>query len=228
MSRRVNSAVGVSASHNKEHILKKLEEYSHFLSEDEVLKAKHCISEDRILVLSSNIETLLYSSFVLGKSLTEVAEHHAYPIEMVVLTALHYNWWKREARDSKESKIEGIETTANSIAESCLLIVGDAVKKQMQEISNGKADSRESLELVSLAMKEMKSIAAFIGSMKESHKLMNASSPPKPMVQISNQTLNMSGQQQTKTEVLSDDKKMLPSTPEDRIKDLEQIESLGK
>jgi len=218
----------VNATHNKEHILNKLNEFAGNLSEEEITRAKHCIEVDRILVLSPNIETILYSSFILGKTLTEVAEHHAYPVEMVVLTALHYNWWKRELRDSKDSRVEGIELTANSIAESCLLIISDAVKKQMQEISSGKADSRTSLELVAMAMKEMKGVASFIGSMKESQKLMNASNPSKPMVQISNQTLNVAGQQQTKSEVVSDDKKLLPTSAEDRIRDLEEIEALGK
>ena len=79
-----------------------------------------------------------------------------------------------------------------------------------------------------MAMKEMKGVASFIGSMKESQKLMNASNPSKPMVQISNQTLNVAGQQQTKSEVVSDDKKLLPTSTEDRIRDLEEIEALGK
>lgn len=223
----LNLPTNINVTHNIDHIEKKLEEYSHLLSEDEIAKAKLAIHNKRLLALSPNIDDVLYSSFMIGKSLTEISEQHGYPLDVVVMTALHFNWWKRKGRDSKEAEVGGIETIALNIAETSLLIIKSAISKQLQEISKGTDDPRESVELVSAAMKEMKSVTGFLGSMKQSDRLMNASSPQKPMVQISNQTLNVAGNQQAKTEVIDNQKKALPETSEDRIKDLEEIENLS-
>lgn len=212
----------VDLNHNIVLIKEKLENRKDFLSTDEYTKALFNLEKKRCNVMNAACEDMLYSSFLLGKTLTEISSNHDIPLEVVVFTALHYNWWNKKSIEEKESDIDGIETISTNIAENCLMIISNVVKKKVQVLSGGAIPTLDDVEIVSIAMKEMKNITGWIGSMRAKQEFIAASGQSKPLVQISNQTLNMNTNP-TKTEVIEADKKLLPPTPEERIKELEEI-----
>lgn len=189
---------------------------------DRVSKA---IRNGNISWLSPDVQFSFYTWFAIGKTLQEVSELTEYPYEIIVLTALKYDWIaKREAGKAGKELVEqvSIENVNNTLALTKL-----AIDQEIREVMSGKKDARQSMYVPknSSQLKEFLTLVAQINNVQNM-----LSAPPKaPQVVVQNNTQVNNDKitaNETQTLAATPMRPQLgkPLAPEDHLKLLESVE----
>ena len=135
----------------------------HNLTDEEYKAAKRLLAEGKAEVLSEEVAEDLFTFYIQGKSLLQVARIAKKPHITIVLTAFVYNWEKKRIAQKIPNEKKAAEWTLRDLSNNLLALSQLAMQKDTRAIMAGEMKIEDS-RWVPKNIKELREMLLFVAS----------------------------------------------------------------
>jgi hypothetical protein len=175
--------------HNQKHIdefKEKLTLNEQFLTKEDYLVATTAIAQDRTTILPPEQESGIFYLYASGRSLKQIALQSGLTHDVVVLSALQYNWRLRKSAAEESADGNAVEALGKDAVNKIMAMTQLAIDKDMQDILSGSQDPRVSLYIP----KNVRDLAVFLDTVGKLNKIASFINPThQTQITVDNRTV---------------------------------------
>jgi hypothetical protein len=136
------------------------------LDPDKVKDLSRLVQKGSVSYLSPDKEGAPFLLYMTGQDLPGIALRTNYPIDVLLLTAMKYNWIAK-AEEMKKSMVDGdLASIKNDIVRMLLVATHTSMQKELSDILSGRSDAKHS-QLIPKNIKGLKDLLDMVDSLSD-------------------------------------------------------------